>query len=209
MGQNTEELTTTPADIEATRADLTRNIDELSDKVSPQRVVERRKEAARNSLSSVRDKIMGASDSSKSNDGAGSRVSGSASDAAASVKGSAQSAVGTLESTTTGNPLVAGAVAFGAGMLIGALLPASEKEQQAAGRLVDAAKEHGQPLIDEAKSVGQEMGQDLGNSASEAAEKVKSQAQDSAETVKSEGQSSANEVKDQANQVKDQAGSSS
>jgi ElaB/YqjD/DUF883 family membrane-anchored ribosome-binding protein len=209
MGQNTEELTTTPADIEATRADLTRNIDELSDKVSPQRVVERRKEAARNSLSSVRDKIMGSADTSKGHDSAGSRMSGSASDAAASVKGSAQSAVGTLESTTAGNPLVAGAVAFGAGMLIGALLPASEKEQQAAARLVDSAKEHGQPLIDEAKSVGQEIGQDLGNSASEAAEKVKSQAQDSAETVKSEGQSSANEVKDQANQAKDQASSSS
>lgn len=210
MGQNTEELSTTPADIEATRADLSRNIDELSDKVSPQRVVERRKEAARNSLSSVRSKIMGSADNAKSSaGGVGSGVSSSASDAAASVKGSAQSAVGTIESTTTGNPLVAGAVAFGAGMLIGSLLPASEKEQQAAGRLVDAAKEHGQPLIDEAKSVGQEIGQDLGNSASEAAEKVKSQAQDSAETVKGEGQSSAEEVKGQANQVKDQASSSS
>jgi ElaB/YqjD/DUF883 family membrane-anchored ribosome-binding protein len=173
MGQNTEELTTTPADIEATRADLTRNIDELSDKVSPQRVVERRKEAARNSLSSVREKIMGSADKAKGNvSGAGSGVSSSASNAASSVKGSAHSAVGTLESTTTGNPLVAGAVAFGAGMLIGALLPASEKEQQAAARLLDSAKEHGQPVIDEAKSVGQEIGQDLGNSASEAAEKV-------------------------------------
>ena len=209
MGQNTEELSTTPADIEATRADLSRNIDELSDKVSPQRVVERRKQAARDSLSSVRSKIMGSADNAKGNaSGMGTGVSGSASDAAASVKGSAQSAVGTLESTTTGNPLVAGAVAFGAGMLIGSLLPASEKEQQAAARLVDAAKEHGQPLIDEAKSVGQEIGQDLGNSASEAAEKVKSQAQESAQTVKGEGQSSADEVKGQANQVKDQASSS-
>jgi len=210
MGQNTEELSTTPADIEATRADLSRNIDELSDKVSPQRVVERRKEAARNSLSSMRAKIMGSADNATSNvSGAGSAGRSSASDAAASVKGSAQSAVGSLEATTTGNPLVAGAVAFGAGMLIGALLPASEKEQQAAGRLVDAAKEHGQPLIDEAKAVGQEVGQDLGSSASEAAAKVKSQAQDSAQTVKGEGQSSANEVKDQANQVKDQASSTS
>ncbi len=199
MGQDTDQLSTTPADIEATRADLSRNLDELSDKVSPQRVVERRKEAARNSLSSVRDKIMGSSDSPEGNaGGAGSGLSSSASNAASSVKGSAQSAAGTLESTTTGNPLVAGAVAFGAGMLLGALLPASEKEEQVAGRLVDAAKEHGQPLIDEAKSVGQEIGQDLGNSASEAAEKVKSQAQDSADTVKGEGQSSANEVKDQA-----------
>ena len=100
-----------------------------SDKVSPQRVVERRKEAAKNSLSSVRDKIMGSADKAKSQAvELGSGVSSSASDAAASVKGSAQSAVGTLESTTAGNPLAAGAVAFGAGVLIAALLPASEKE---------------------------------------------------------------------------------
>jgi ElaB/YqjD/DUF883 family membrane-anchored ribosome-binding protein len=199
MGQNAEELSTTPADIEATRADLSRNIDELSDKVSPQRVVERRKQAARDSLSSVRSKIMGVADSTRSSVGsAASGTSGSASDAAASVKGSAQSAVGSLESTTTGNPLVAGAMAFGAGMLIGALLPASEKERQASAKLVDAAKEHGQPLVDEAKSVGQEIGHDLSESASQAADKVKSQAQDSVETVKSEGESSVGQVKDQA-----------
>lgn len=197
MGQNTEELTTTPADIEATRADLSRNIDELGDKVSPHRVVERRKEAAKNSLGSVRSKIMGSADRTTAESGSAS--SGlSASDAASSVKDSAQSAVGTLESTTAGSPLIAGAVAFGAGVLIAALLPASEKEAQAAGRLVDAAKEHGQPLLDEAKSVGQDMAKDLGDSASEAAQKVKSQAQDSASTVKDEGQSSVDQVKEQA-----------
>jgi ElaB/YqjD/DUF883 family membrane-anchored ribosome-binding protein len=195
MGQNTEELTTTPADIEATRADLSRNIDELSDKVSPQRVVERRKEAAKNSLGSVRNKIMGSADKAKSNVG---DKGTSASDAASSVKDSAQSAVGSLGSTAAGNPLVAGAVAFGAGMLIAALLPASEKEAQAAGSLVDAAKEHGQPLLDEAKSVGQDMAKDLGESASEAAQQVKSKAQDSASTVKDEGQSSVGQVKEQA-----------
>lgn len=32
MGQDTEQLTTHPADIEVTRADLTRDIDELSEK---------------------------------------------------------------------------------------------------------------------------------------------------------------------------------
>jgi gas vesicle protein len=191
MGQSTEELSTTPADIEATRADLSRNIDELTDKVSPQRVVERRKEAARSSIASVKNKVMGSSDSSRGSAGA-------AGSAASSVKDSAQSAVGTLESTTAGNPLTAGLVAFGAGMIIAALLPASEKESQAAGRLVDAAKEHGQPLLDEAKSVGQEIGNDLGDSAAQAADKVKSQAQDSVSHVKDEGQSSASEVKDQA-----------
>jgi LysM repeat protein len=200
MGQGTEELSTTPRDIEATRADLSRNIDELTDKVSPQRVMERRKEAARSRLASVREKVMGSGTSSSSSS-TGGRVSGltsSAGDAASSVKGSAQSAVGSLESTTAGNPLVAGAVAFGAGMIISALLPASEKESQAAGRLVDAAKEHAQPLVDEAKSVGQEMGKDLGESAAEAAQQVKSQAQDSVQNVKDEGQSSVSQVKDQA-----------
>ncbi|MCW2866448.1 MAG: hypothetical protein JWR20_636, partial [Marmoricola sp.] len=59
MGTNPEELSTTPRDIEATRAELTRDIDELTDKVSPQRVIERRKEATRNKLGSVRTKVMG------------------------------------------------------------------------------------------------------------------------------------------------------
>lgn len=197
MGQDTEELTTTPADIAVTRADLSRNIDELSDKVSPQRVIERRKEAARNSLGSVRDKVMGSANKVKG--GVGGPGSGpSASDAAASVRDSAQSAVGTLGSTAAGNPLTAGLVAFGAGVIIAALLPSSETEAQAAARLVDAAKEHGQPLLDEARSVGQDMAKDLGDSAAEAAEKVRSQAQDSAGTVKAEGQASVDQVKEQA-----------
>ena len=192
MGQDTDELTTTPADIEATRADLSRNLDELSDKVSPQRVVERRKEAARDRLASVRHKVMGVAPSSSSH---GNR---SASDTASSVKGSAQSAVGSVESAAVGNPLVAGAVAFGAGMLISALLPPSTKETQAAQRVVEAAKEHGQPLLDEAKSVGQDMGKDLGDAAASAAQEVKSKAQDSVANVKDEGQASANRVKDDA-----------
>jgi ElaB/YqjD/DUF883 family membrane-anchored ribosome-binding protein len=190
MGQDTDELTTTPADIEATRADLSRNLDELSDKVSPQRVVQRRKDAARQSLTSVKDKVMGSAHDVKEKS--------SPSGAADSVKGSAQSAMGTVESATAGNPLVAGAVAFGAGMLLSALLPASKGEAQAAQRVVEAAKEHGQPLIDEAKSVGQDIGKDLGESAKQAAQHVKAQAQDGAASVKQEGQSSVDKVKDEA-----------
>jgi ElaB/YqjD/DUF883 family membrane-anchored ribosome-binding protein len=191
MGQNAEELSTTPADIEATRADLSRNLDELTDKVSPQRVVERRKEAAKSSLASVRDKVMGSAQDAKANLGSGSGAAGS-------VKDSAQAAAGTVGSATAGNPLTAGLVAFGAGMLVSALLPASKQETEAARNVVDAAKEHGQPLVDEAKSVGQEMGQELGESAAQAAQQVKSQAQDSVENVKQEGQSSVDQVKDQA-----------
>ena len=51
---------TTPADIEATRASLSRDIDELTEKVSPARVVDRRKQAARGRLASVRERLLGA-----------------------------------------------------------------------------------------------------------------------------------------------------
>ena len=155
MGQNAEELTTTPADIEATRTNLTRDIDELTDKVSPSRVLDRRKEAAKGRMGSLRDKVMGSATN------AGGSLSGTASSATGSISDTATGAFNGLESRTQGNPLAAGVVAFGAGMLISALIPASEKEAQAAQKLTQVAKDQGQPLIDEAKSVGQDMATDL------------------------------------------------
>jgi gas vesicle protein len=192
MGQNTEELTTTPADIEATRSELTRDIDELTDKVSPARVLDRRKEAARGRMGSIRDKVMGTAS------GTGNKLGGTASSATGSVSDTASGALEGIESRTQGNPLAAGLVAFGAGMLISALIPASEKEAQAAQRLTEVAKEHGQPVIDEAKSVGQDVADDLKQSAADSAQQVKSTAQESVDTVKQEGQSSAQNVKDDA-----------
>jgi len=198
MGQDTEAVTT-PADIEATRASLSRDIDELTDKVSPGRVVERRKQAVRGRFDTVKDKIMGSAFSAKDSvSSAGSNVGGTASGAAGSVAEGATSALDTLESKAEGNPLAAGLIAFGAGMLISALIPVSEKEAQAANRVVETAKEHAGPVVEQAKSVGQEMGQDLKESAADAAQQVKSTAQDSVQNVKQEGQSSAQNVKDDA-----------
>ena len=197
MGQDTEGLTTTPADIDATRTNLSRDIDELTDKVSPGRVVERRKQAAKGRIGSVRDKVMGAVPMSGSG-GSGGGVGGKVSDAAGTDSDSAGGAVDAIGSKAQGNPLAAGLVAFGAGMLISALIPASEKEAEVAQRAVDAAKEHGQPVVDEAKSVGRQVGQELKESAAESAQQVKETAQDSVENVKQQGQSSARTVKDQA-----------
>jgi gas vesicle protein len=213
--------TTTPADIEATRASLSRDIDELAEKVSPARVVDRRKEAARGKLSSVRDKLIGAAPdldalkshvpgvggsghsghSGSSGPGLGDRASGvasSASDAASHATGAASGAVDTVGAKAQGNPLAAGLVAFGVGMLASALIPASEKETRLASRAVDAAQEHGAPLVDQATSVGQDIAGELKESATESVQQVKATAQDSAQTVKAEGQSSAETVKNDA-----------
>jgi len=214
MGQKSEEQLT--AEIEDTRQDLSRNLDALNDRVNPTRVIERQKEATRTKFRSVRDKVMGAAPSmpsmpSRSSSGTSSyspgpsigerasgavgAVSNTATGAADTVTSTASGAVDTLQEKAEGNPLAAGLIAFGAGWLISSLLPASQKEAQAAAKLVDVAKEHGQPLVDEAKSVGQELGQNLKEAATDAAAEVKASAQDSAETVKAEGQSSAQTVK--------------
>ena len=191
MGQDAEELTTTPADIEATRSNLTRDIDELTDKVSPSRA--RPPEGGgQGPHRLLRDKVMGSAAD------AGGSLSGTASSATGSISDTATGAINGLESRTQGNPLAAGVVAFGAGMLISALIPASEKEAQAAQKLTQVAKDQGQPLIDEAKSVGQDMATDLKESAADSAQQVQATAQDSVEAVKQEGQSSAQTVKDEA-----------
>lgn len=180
MGTQPDELSTTPGDIESTRRDLSRDLDELGDKLSPSRAVGRQTERARQGLGSVRERVMGqAHDVRRTAD----RGTGSA---------------GGLGGQVQGHPLVAGLVAFGAGVLVSAALPTSDAEARAARRTVDSAKEAAQPLADEARSVGQDVGQQLADSARDSAQQVKEQAQDSAGTVKQEGRGSAQQVADQA-----------
>lgn len=193
MGQATEERMTT--EIAGTRENLSRDVDALYDKVSPSRAVERRKAAVRGRLSSLRHSVMGPARSAGGSGAMGS-VSDTASQAAGAVQDRAQSAVGTVQSQTQGSPLAAGLVAFGAGMVISALIPASKVEEQAAQRLTEAAKES--PLMDEARSVGQEVGQSLRQSATDAAQEVKETAQEAAANLKDEGQVAAQTVKQEA-----------
>lgn len=185
MGQSTEELT---RDIEQTRQNLTQDVDELSDKVSPSRIAQRRREAATSKLRSWRDQVMGsAQDSSQTLSSAGQSVNDTASDA-----------VHTIEQKAQGNPLAAGLVAFGAGMVLGGLLPATKPEAQATQKAMDVAREQGQPVIDQAKAAGQDMAQQLKESATDAAQEVKASAQDSAQHVADEAKASGQHVKDAA-----------
>lgn len=168
-------------ELQGSRENLSRDLDALADRVSPGKVVGRRVDHAKSRVSSAKDKVMGSAQ------GTGGSVSDSASGAVQGTVDRAQ-----------GNPLAAGLVAFGTGMLISALLPASQKEAELTSQAVDAAKEHGQPLVDHAKSVGQEVGQDLKESATHAATDLKASAQESAQVVSDEGRSAAQDVKDDA-----------
>jgi gas vesicle protein len=192
MGQSAEELT---SQIEDTRERMAGNLDTLQDRVSPSAIVERRKQAARDRVTSVKDKVMGSAHSAK--DSVSSAASSAASSASSGVSGTGSSVASSAQGQFQGAPLAAGLVAFGAGVVLAALLPASRLEAEAAHRVVETAKEH-QGALDDARSAGQEIVANLKETATEAAQQVKDSAQESAQTVKDEGQSSAQSVKDDA-----------
>jgi hypothetical protein len=99
----------------------------------------------------------------------------------------------TVKRKTQGNPLAAGVIAFGLGMLVSSLIPSSEKERQAVSQL----QENLEPVKQKATEVARDMGESLKPAAQEAAESVKGTAQEGVESVKQEGQSAAQDVKDQ------------
>ena len=196
MGTSPDQLRN---DIERTRAGLTHNVDTLADKVSPSSVAHRRVEDAKGAMTGIKDRVMGAADNvrDQSSD-AGSALSDKASDLssslsdhAASVHDSVTAAPGAVRTRTQGNPLAAGIIAFGAGLLVSSLLPASDREQQAALAL----KEKAQPL---AKEQAQQLKDSITPIAHDAVDQVKATAQDAAATTKEQATSAASEVADHA-----------
>jgi gas vesicle protein len=190
------------AQMEATRAGLSQDVNELGVKVNPANVIQRQKEkvvgSVKGSVVGVKDHIMGSADGVKSSTG----------DAMSSVQGAVADAPGKVARQAKGNPMAAGMIAFGAGMLLSALIPASKKEAEAAAAL----KQQARPLIGQLTSTVKEAAGHLQEPAQQALESVKSTANDAVSAVKDEGTSAAGEVKSQAQDAKavvqDQASSS-
>ena len=107
---------------------------------------------------------------------------------------SARQAPDAILEQTQGNPIAAGLIAFGGGLLVASLLPPSETEQRVAGAVVEKA----QPVRDELQRAGQEVADDLRSTAQEGAEQVKQRASEAAGTVQEDVRSSAGSVKEEA-----------
>jgi gas vesicle protein len=173
------------ADIERTRQELGSDVDALADKVDPSKIVDRQVDKVRGLFGSVRDRVMGAADD------AGSFPS----DAGAHVGDVKDRVMAKAE----GNPLAVGLIAFGAGLLLASLIPASSKEKDVAATV----KEQAQPLVDQVTDFAKEVGEHLKEPAQAAVASVKESAQDSVATVKDEAQTAAGQVKDQAQQARE------
>jgi gas vesicle protein len=189
VGQSTEELT---SQIEDTRRRMASDLDTLQDRVSPSAIVERRKQAVRGRFSSMKERVMGTAQSATDS------VSSAASSATSAAGGASSSVAATAQDRFEGAPLAAGLVAFGTGVVMASLLPASRAEAEAAHRVVETVKDQGGPLLDEARAAGQEVVENVKESAMQSAEHVKDSAHESAQTVQGEARSSAETVRDQA-----------
>lgn len=193
------------ADIEQTRANLSRDVNALGEAVTPSNVARRQADKVKDAAVGVKDRIMG---SAHDTGGSASAMAHGLGDQASGMAGSMGDKAGDAKHAarrkTQGNPMAAGLVALGAGWLLGSLMPASQKEQE----LARTAKDKAQPALDEAQSVAKEAAEHLKEPAQQAATTVKESAQSAVENVKAQGQSAADDVRasaqDSAHTVREQ-----
>ncbi|MGC4787009.1 DUF3618 domain-containing protein [Micromonospora sp. DT178] len=220
-------------EIENTRNELSSDVDALADKVNPRRIAGERVGQARGAFTRAREKVMGVQSdghgtAQRMSHATGQRISHAADSArgfgeqsrdqmshmAGSVRDEARSLGQQSRQQAQGNPLAAGLIAFGAGLLVSSLIPPSRPERQWAGQARDMVGEHSDQLRaqaghlrEQAGQVGREMGREMGHNlrepAQQAARSVGSTAVSGASAVRDEGRSAAHQMQGQAHEAAD------
>lgn len=191
MGETSDRIR---QDIERTRAELTEDTDRLVNRANPRTAIDRRAHRIRRKAEGVKDRVMGSIPSQ----GAGEHstenpVRQNAGQMADAVKSAPQQAV----QQTRGNPLAAGLIAFGAGLLAASIISESRSEQRAARRLQDHAGAMIEPVEravsesvgrvkEQATESARDAGENLKESASERARSTGEQAQHEAKSASEE-----------------------
>jgi len=215
------------ADIERTRAALSDDVDDLAESVRPTNVAQRQVDKVKEAASSVKERVMGSDDDDYRASPVGT-VSDNASSAkevvadgaytardavadraytardtvsekASDAREAVRQAPRRMRRKAQGNPLAAGVIAFGLGMLVSSLIPSTEKEREAVSQL----QENLEPVKEKASEVARDIGEGLKPAAQDAAESVKATAQEGVESVQQEGRSAAADVKNQAQASKE------
>jgi hypothetical protein len=206
------------ARIEQQRGEITHTVDQIGNRVSPSHIVARRQDRMRRRLTGWKDAVFGNDEpdfppprgsrylydgeqrsayrerdfgDEGSDGGTRERLGDAASHATSSV----QHAPDAMRRQTRGNPMAAGAIALGAGWLIGSLLPESRTERRAIQRVEPQLAGAATEARDEAKG----LADDLREPAKDAAERVKDRGRDAADDVKGQANQSAQHVRQSSN----------
>jgi len=195
-------------DLDRERADLTNDLQAIGDRVSPGRMVERRKAATRQRFGRISEQVMGSAHDVRD------KASGMASDVGESTSGTISSVGDAMrdvpqraEQMVEGNPLGAGIAAFGLGLVIATMMPETATEQRLVTKvepkLQEAASTVGtaaQGVAEELKPAAKEAVQDLKSDAQDAAAQLKQQASDAASETAEQAKDKANEMRQQVKQ---------
>jgi Protein of unknown function (DUF3618) len=208
------------ADIERTRAELSDNVDALADTANPKSIAKRQANRVKNAATGAKEYIMGSPDEPSDSGSIGdarTSVQDKATDAKYAVQEKASdakyalqdkaSAVGDavsgapaqVKQRARGNPLAAGLIAFGAGLLVSGLIPSSQKEQEAVSTLQAKAE----PLKEKATEAAKEVASNLQEPAQEAAQSLKQTATEGVQAVKEDGVSAKQDVQGQLQDSKE------
>ena len=161
MAQTADEL---EADIVHTREDMSSALDRVGDQLSPKQVVKGGTNRLRQWFESARDGIMGSA----------SDLDGPAGE---SVQG--QPGSGAMAGQNQGNPLAAGIIAFGVGLLAGSVLRPTKVEQHGLSVIADKAE----PALGVAMQAASELGQGVQKSTAQAASELGHVLQDAGQAI--------------------------
>ncbi|MBM0232287.1 DUF3618 domain-containing protein [Micromonospora sp. STR1_7] len=220
-------------EIETTRNELSSDVDALTDKVNPRRIAGDRVGQARGVFTRAKEKVMGSSshmgqgasqrmshmadsvrDETRSLGHQSREAMGSVRDEARSLGHQSREAMGSVRNEARslghqsreraqGNPLAAGLVAFGVGLLAASLIPPSGRERQLAGQARNMVSEHSDELRQQASQIGHQVQDNLREPAQQAAQSVRSTAQHGVSAVRDQGRSAAGHMQGEAHAAAD------
>ncbi|MDO3683257.1 DUF3618 domain-containing protein [Micromonospora sp. C28ISP2-4] len=192
------------AEIDATRGDLSSNVDALAHKANPKRAVTAPMSKARGRLGRALDTIMGTTRHAReTGTQQASEAAHHTADALSAAGQHARALPQTSRQHTQGNPLAAGLIAFGAGLLASSLLPSSNTEQQVAGRLKQQAQAHSGPIKEQAADIAHQAQDNLRGPAHQATDAIKNTATSGVAEVRDQGSQAARHLSDEARHSKD------
>jgi gas vesicle protein len=226
-------------EIERTRSDLGQDVDRIVDRTSPRRIMRRRTDRARSVVRDARERIMGLpAEGGRQAANVGHGIAGTAQSAAESAREGGRQLVETAREGTgqvmdsarhgvqqaagavgsapdmareraQGNPLGAGVIAFGAGLLVASLLPSASAERRAGRQVRDHAQDIVEPVKQVAAEPARRIAAETGETARDAAQQVGDTAAEAARTTGRQaqqgGQELAGHVQDSAQNVRDEA----
>jgi hypothetical protein len=187
------------ADIERTRATLSNDVDDLAETVRPKSVAKRQVDKVKEAVGGVKERVMGSNENEEAVADRALAAKDTVSERASGASVAVRRAPTTVKRKAQGNPLAAGVIAFGIGMLASSLIPPTKKEREAVSQL----QENLEPVKEKATEVARDMADSMKQSAQEAAESVKAVITEGAGSVRQEGQTAAADVRDQAQASKE------